>query len=171
MEPEAAIIDATLLADLLVIHASAHKALKAQQRGTLRTKTVHAEIVVGLSGSKHVSAAPCLHAPSSLSYSVSCPLLPSNSCWVECVQIGETLSRFGIKDASRHLIVARLNATAEELQRLRAAVAGQEVPLKELAAVIDVEAVRKQYKILDEELSVGSMVDAIVSRVAAFTGA
>ena len=39
---------ATLLADLLVLHASAHKALKAQQRGTLRTKSVHAERMITL---------------------------------------------------------------------------------------------------------------------------
>jgi len=41
--------------DPLVLRAAAHKALATQQRGTLRTRSVHAEVVFNLSGSKHVS--------------------------------------------------------------------------------------------------------------------
>lgn len=174
LDPEAAVIDATLLPDLLVLHASAHKALKAQQRGTLRTKTVHTELVFGLSGSKHVSGCAAIGPHSCLS-SVAW-LAPPSAAHLSCasyvrVQIGEALSRFGIRDESRHLVIARLNATPAELERLRAAVAGREAPVEELPALADVAAVRRQYKILDEELSVGSVVDAIVSRIAAYTSA
>jgi hypothetical protein len=54
LQPEAAIINATMLPSLLVLHASAHKALTAAQRGGLRSRTLHSELVFGLSGSKHV---------------------------------------------------------------------------------------------------------------------
>lgn len=53
-QPEAAFINASLLPDLAVLHAAAHKALTAEARGTLRTKTVYAEVVFNIAASKHV---------------------------------------------------------------------------------------------------------------------
>lgn len=50
---------------------------------------------------------------------------------------------------------------------IRAAVAGREAPLAELAALADVAALRKHYKVVEPELEVGSLEAAIVSRVAA----
>ena len=55
LSPECALSNATLVPDLLVLHAAAYKALAAAQRGELRTRSLHAELVFSLSGSKHVS--------------------------------------------------------------------------------------------------------------------
>ena len=55
LQPECSLANAALVPDSLVLHAAAYKALAAQQRGGLRTKSLHAELVVNLSGSKHVS--------------------------------------------------------------------------------------------------------------------
>ena len=55
LRPECSLANAALVPDPLVLHAAAYKALAAQQRGGLRTKSLHAELVVNLSGSKHVS--------------------------------------------------------------------------------------------------------------------
>lgn len=57
LSPECALANATLVPDLLVLHAAAYKALAAAKRGELRTRSLHAELVFSLSGSKHVSGA------------------------------------------------------------------------------------------------------------------
>ncbi|KAL4440542.1 hypothetical protein ABPG75_003543 [Micractinium tetrahymenae] len=54
LEPECALVNAALVPDALVLRAAAQKALAAQQRGALRCKTAHAELVFNLSGSKHI---------------------------------------------------------------------------------------------------------------------
>jgi Kinase binding protein CGI-121 len=41
--------------DLFALKAAAYKALAAQQRGKLVTRTLHAELVYNISGSRHVS--------------------------------------------------------------------------------------------------------------------
>lgn len=53
-KPECSLINASLVPDALVLRAAAHKAAAAQQRGALRTRSVHAELVFNLSGSKHI---------------------------------------------------------------------------------------------------------------------
>lgn len=55
LEMDCALVNAALVADAIVLRAAAEKALRVQQRGTLRCKTAHAELVFNLSGSKHVS--------------------------------------------------------------------------------------------------------------------
>ncbi|PRW39074.1 EKC KEOPS complex subunit Tprkb [Chlorella sorokiniana] len=55
LSPECALANATLVPDLLVLHAAAYKALAASQRGELRTRSLHAELVFSLSGSKHIA--------------------------------------------------------------------------------------------------------------------
>lgn len=57
LEPECALVNAALVPDALVLRAAATKALLAAQRGALRCKSPHAELVFNLSGSKHVR--PC----------------------------------------------------------------------------------------------------------------
>eukprot|EP00887_Chlorella_sp_A99_P002245 scaffold10.g2245.t1 len=55
LQPECAIINGALVPDLAAVHAAAFKALQAQARGQLRTKSLHAEVVFGLSGSRHIA--------------------------------------------------------------------------------------------------------------------
>jgi hypothetical protein len=45
---------------LLPLQLSAHRALTNQARGRLVTRTLHAELVYGLSGSKHVRWSVCV---------------------------------------------------------------------------------------------------------------
>ncbi|KAL4419297.1 hypothetical protein ABPG77_001629 [Micractinium sp. CCAP 211/92] len=54
LEPECALVNAALVPDAIVLRAAAEKALMAKQRGTLRCKSAHAELVFNLSGSKHI---------------------------------------------------------------------------------------------------------------------
>lgn len=55
LEPEAAIINAPVLPDVFILHAAARMALQAKHRGALKARSLHAELVFSLSGSKHVS--------------------------------------------------------------------------------------------------------------------
>mmetsp|Transcript_13433 Transcript_13433/g.26781 ORF Transcript_13433/g.26781 Transcript_13433/m.26781 type:complete len:189 (+) Transcript_13433:158-724(+) len=141
LEPEAALIDAGTLAHLLIVKAAAGLALQHHARGTLRTKTLHSELVYSLSGSKH---------------------------------IGSSLGTFGIKDDTACLLVAKFDASDEDMNALRNLVASNECILEEeedINAYIDTcrdeKAITKAYKIVDQELQIGSLVDAIVCRIAA----
>ena len=42
------------VADLFVLHVAAQQALAQQKRGKLITKSLHAELVYNMSGSRHV---------------------------------------------------------------------------------------------------------------------
>ena len=44
------------VADAWLVHLAAFKALTAEKRGLLRTRSLHGELVNNLSGTKHVSA-------------------------------------------------------------------------------------------------------------------
>lgn len=59
LQPECSLANASLIPDLFVFHMAAHKALVAATRSALKTRTLHAELVFNLSGSKHVSL--CSH--------------------------------------------------------------------------------------------------------------
>ena len=141
LEPEAALIDARTLAHLLVVKAAAGLALQHHTHGTLRTKTLHSELVYSLSGSKH---------------------------------IGSSLGTFGIKDDTTCLLVAKFDASDEDINALRNLVASNECILEgeeDINAHIekgcDEKAIVKAYKIVDQELQIGTLVDAIVCRIAA----
>ena len=54
LSPEAAIINATLVPDIFLLHVAARGVLASQQRGQLKTRSQHAEIVFNVGGSKHV---------------------------------------------------------------------------------------------------------------------
>ncbi|KAK9915759.1 hypothetical protein WJX75_003792 [Coccomyxa subellipsoidea] len=54
LEPELAFINALVVPDLLIVHAAAQKAMAAHLRGSLRTRSLHAELVYNIAGSKHV---------------------------------------------------------------------------------------------------------------------
>ncbi|EFN53878.1 hypothetical protein CHLNCDRAFT_25174 [Chlorella variabilis] len=54
LQPECSLANAELVPSLLVLRVAAFKALLAQQRGALRTKSLHAEVVFNLAGSKHI---------------------------------------------------------------------------------------------------------------------
>ncbi|KDD74364.1 kinase binding protein [Helicosporidium sp. ATCC 50920] len=132
---EMALIDATLVTDPLTLQLAAHWALKAESLGSMHSRTLHTELVCGLSGSKHV---------------------------------GESLSRFGMAEGSRSVLVAVLGGDAAGVDAcLREHLQGKAAALSLLPQLVDEKLLRKYYKISDEELKVGSLTDAIACRIAA----
>ncbi|CAA7395252.1 unnamed protein product [Spirodela intermedia] len=55
LEPEAALLNASLVPDVFPVLAAAQKALLAKSRDSLTTRTLHSELVYNYSGSKHIS--------------------------------------------------------------------------------------------------------------------
>nr|GEY72103.1 EKC/KEOPS complex subunit TPRKB [Tanacetum cinerariifolium] len=55
LEPEVALFNAKLIPDIFPVLAAAHKTLVAKSRDSLRTRTLHSELVYNYSGSKHIS--------------------------------------------------------------------------------------------------------------------
>lgn len=148
---DACFIDATLVPSLTVLRAAA--AMAVQSLPTLKSRTLHAELLWSLGGTKH---------------------------------IGRALSTFGIKDTSRHVLVAKFDAAAGDMEGLMGAVEtaeeilggeGGEGRLEEgLWGVCDVEQVKRVYKVHKNELALGAgegskipggLVEAVVCRIAA----
>ncbi|KAI8465262.1 MAG: kinase binding protein CGI-121-domain-containing protein [Monoraphidium minutum] len=80
--------------------------------------------------------------------------------------IGESLKRFGVQEDTAALLVARYDATPQDLEYVRGLVVGREVPLTELGEVADAGAAAKVFKVAKEELAVGSVEDAVACRIA-----
>lgn len=139
--PEAALIDASLILDPIIVRAAGGMAWQQHTSSTqeLKSRTLHSELVFCLSGSKH---------------------------------IGRSLATFGIKDDTKNLLVAMFDASTEDIDTLKKCIHGRMVTeedaiRQELLSICDEQAVRKAYKVSEEELEVGSMTEAILCRIAA----
>ncbi|KAJ9173578.1 hypothetical protein P3X46_016698 [Hevea brasiliensis] len=55
LEPEVALLNASLIPDVFPVLAAAHKTLIAKSRDSLTTRTLHSELVYNYSGSKHIT--------------------------------------------------------------------------------------------------------------------
>ncbi|KAL3814226.1 hypothetical protein ACJIZ3_015494 [Penstemon smallii] len=55
LDPEVALLNASLIPDVFPLLAAAHKTLIAKSRDSLTTRTLHSELVYNYSGSKHIS--------------------------------------------------------------------------------------------------------------------
>ncbi|PKI33560.1 hypothetical protein CRG98_046116 [Punica granatum] len=55
LEPEVALLNASLISDVFPVLAAAHKTLLSKSRGSLTTRTLHSELVYNYSGSKHIT--------------------------------------------------------------------------------------------------------------------
>lgn len=101
------------VADLFVVRIAAQQALAQQQRGKLITKSLHAELVYNMSGSRHVSISSvllqmCLHS-ASVRHQVN---------YMVCqVQISESFNRFGVSESCQHLLVARFDAEPAQVKK------------------------------------------------------
>ncbi|XP_039132406.1 EKC/KEOPS complex subunit TPRKB [Dioscorea cayenensis subsp. rotundata] len=55
LEPEVALLNASLIPDVFPILAAAHKAVLDKSRESLKTRSLHSELVYNYSGSKHIT--------------------------------------------------------------------------------------------------------------------
>mmetsp|Transcript_19018 Transcript_19018/g.57475 ORF Transcript_19018/g.57475 Transcript_19018/m.57475 type:complete len:176 (+) Transcript_19018:122-649(+) len=130
---DCSVINAVLIPDLFLLRVAAEIALQAQQRGKLKTRSLHAELVHNLSGSRHIT---------------------------------ESLRRFGISEQVSHVLIARFDATAEQMSAVGDAVKGTSAPVAELSSLADAPLIQKYHKIGEAELKMGSLVDAVACHMA-----
>eukprot|EP01023_Acetabularia_acetabulum_P027134 TRINITY_DN2569_c1_g1_i1.p2 TRINITY_DN2569_c1_g1~~TRINITY_DN2569_c1_g1_i1.p2 ORF type:complete len:207 (+),score=46.74 TRINITY_DN2569_c1_g1_i1:72-623(+) len=81
--------------------------------------------------------------------------------------IADSLKRYGVNDNTTSLIVARFEATDEEIQKIKQIVQGEQVGFSELEKLQDLQQIRKAAKISDEEMQISGLTDAILFRIAA----
>ncbi|BBN19643.1 EKC/KEOPS complex subunit TPRKB/CGI121 [Marchantia polymorpha subsp. ruderalis] len=134
LQPELAFFNASLIPDTFPLLAAAHKAMQSHDRGSLRTRSIHSELIFNYSGSKHIT---------------------------------ESLKRCGISDTTSYVLVARFDASPEDVDAVKTLVKGEELDISELPARADQAAILKHYKISTVELDASSLEDAIVCRIAA----
>ncbi|KAM0910202.1 hypothetical protein ACQ4PT_014343 [Festuca glaucescens] len=81
--------------------------------------------------------------------------------------ITESLKRCGIADDTRYVLAARFDASDEEMKAVEKLISGTEIDLSELETRADQPKILKQYKITTQELSISTVPEAIVCRIAA----
>ncbi|KAL3515275.1 hypothetical protein ACH5RR_022177 [Cinchona calisaya] len=81
--------------------------------------------------------------------------------------ISESLKRCGISESSTYILVARFNASADEMTAIEKLIKGREIDLDDLEGRANQSQIQKHYKISSLELGISSVADAIVCRIAA----
>ena len=131
-----ALLNTEIIADVFSLLQACNKAVYSVTNQTMRTRNLHTEILFNLS--------------------------PSNS-------IKEALTAFGVRDVQPNLIGVCLRKSVSEtdgMESLINMVDGATKPLNDIEKYNDINKITKLYKITDEELSIGSLAEAVVLRVA-----
>ncbi|OQR90010.1 RNA polymerase II-associated protein [Thraustotheca clavata] len=137
-EIDFALINADKVGSLFPLHVAASRTLLCSQTNSLTTNTLHSELVFNLSGSRNVT---------------------------------DSLRRFGIAQDTTSLLVCAFDANAAKIAEMQSLVDGTLVDLniiesKDHLSPEKLQQLKKHYKISDIELSITSLSDAIVSRIA-----
>ncbi|ONM30117.1 EKC/KEOPS complex subunit TPRKB [Zea mays] len=150
LEPAVALLNASLVPDVFPILAAALKALLSKTRESLTTRTLHSELVYNYSGSKHVI-----------------DLAAVGAFALRVGPITESLKRCGISDNTTYILAACFDASDEEMKAVEKLISGTEIDLTELERRANQPQILKHYKIPPQELSISTLPDAIVCRIAA----
>ncbi|OQR81125.1 hypothetical protein ACHHYP_16719 [Achlya hypogyna] len=124
--------------DLALINAdmARRSASRTLLSKTTTTNTLHSELVFNMSGSRNVT---------------------------------DSLRRFGISESTTKLLVCAFDADEAKLAEMQSLVQGTLVDVSAIEGHVSPEnlaQLKKHYKISDMELSVSTLTDAIVSRIA-----
>lgn len=122
------------VASLLHLQTAIYQAILADSQGSLRTKTVHSEVLWALSPTNNVRLTSC-----TLFYRLSHFIF----------KITEALRRYGVSDTGTALFVVRIAPTKEEnvQDKMNATIKGYIVPVNTLQQLTDWSAIRKVYQI------------------------
>eukprot|EP01138_Halocafeteria_seosinensis_P008622 gb/GECG01008812.1/.p1 GENE.gb/GECG01008812.1/~~gb/GECG01008812.1/.p1 ORF type:complete len:191 (+),score=30.29 gb/GECG01008812.1/:1-573(+) len=136
--PDGAYLDADNCAGIDPLHLAAYKALIADHKKETKSHTVYSEILFNMSQDKHIAPA---------------------------------LRKFGISEETKRIVFATFEASS--IQRVRDFVSGDIVAKDDIRKSLDIETseqrkakIRKIYDVNDEELAMGSVAEAIMSRLA-----
>jgi hypothetical protein len=79
--------------------------------------------------------------------------------------INASLNMFGVTHASVRLLVAKVNATQEDVAMVREVVKGEQVAVPD-GSIGNDKRMKKAFKVVAPELQVGNLVDAAICRAA-----
>ncbi|XP_047245366.1 EKC/KEOPS complex subunit TPRKB [Girardinichthys multiradiatus] len=131
-----ALINPTMLVSPFQVLVAANKAFHLHSIGNMKTRSLNSEIIFNLS--------------------------PTNS-------ISDAFKRFGISDRDDSALVVVVHGKDNELQAvsdIMAMVDGQQLPVDEVSSLSDLEKIRKLYKVTPLEETCGTLLDAVVCRMA-----
>ncbi|XP_058481804.1 EKC/KEOPS complex subunit TPRKB [Solea solea] len=80
--------------------------------------------------------------------------------------ISEAFKRFGISDADDSVMIVVVHDKNETQQDIAAKVDGRQVPVEDVSSLSDPAKIKKLYKITPQEEKCGTLLDAVVCRMA-----
>uniref|UniRef100_G3MMJ2 Kinase binding protein CGI-121 n=1 Tax=Amblyomma maculatum TaxID=34609 RepID=G3MMJ2_AMBMU len=81
--------------------------------------------------------------------------------------IGDSLRQMGAQDSDTTLVLVCMNDPEDRhLNSLKEHIKGSQLPLDSIPQFTDCKALAKLFKVTEKELSVGSLLDAVVTRIA-----
>lgn len=81
--------------------------------------------------------------------------------------IGDSLRQMGAQDADSAIVVVRLDDPGDcHLKTLTERIKGCQLPLDSIPQFTDTQALAKLFKVTEKELTVGTLLDAVVTRIA-----
>lgn len=122
-----------------------------QKNKTLKTHSIFSEIIYNLSPNKKVCRVQTLmcHKFSNCNY---------------VLQISDSLKKFGIDEKNTTFFCVVLNK--EDIELVCSTVNGELLhPIQNISSTCDEMELKKIFKIKEEELKVGSLLDAIINRI------
>ncbi|XP_035003280.1 EKC/KEOPS complex subunit TPRKB [Hippoglossus stenolepis] len=132
----AALINPTMLVDPLQVLVAANKAVHLQNTGKMKTRSLNSEMIFNLS--------------------------PTNN-------ISEAFKRFGISDGNDSVMVVIIHDKKNESQLVEDIVTkvdGRQVPVEDVSSLSDSAKIRKLYKVAPQEETCGTLLDAVICRMA-----
>uniref|UniRef100_A0A0P4W6E7 Uncharacterized protein n=1 Tax=Scylla olivacea TaxID=85551 RepID=A0A0P4W6E7_SCYOL len=135
-EVEASLIKPQMVVAPFQVVVAANRAVRAQALGKMATRSLYTEVIFNLSTKKNITNA---------------------------------LKTFGLGDKDKEVLAVVLG-TEEEVEarvtKITQQINGKVVATSELAGLTQEAQVRELYKVTPEELTAGSLLDAVVSRMA-----
>ena len=94
--------------------------------------------------------------------------LPFNYDLFIFTQISQCFKRIGAADSDTDVILLEICHQDDKsaLDELKSRVSGTEVEISQLPSMRNEEEIKKLYKVTEEELEIGTLTDAVVSRMA-----
>ncbi|XP_013408871.1 EKC/KEOPS complex subunit Tprkb [Lingula anatina] len=80
--------------------------------------------------------------------------------------ISDSYKKFGVTDQETSVLIVSLAEESTKPQDFLSVIQGQQVALESLPEFTDLDTVKKVYKIPDIELSIGTVLEAVVNRIA-----
>ncbi|XP_050726550.1 EKC/KEOPS complex subunit TPRKB-like [Eriocheir sinensis] len=133
---EASLVKPQMVVEPFQLVVAANRAVRAQAANKMTTRSLYSEVIFNLSTKKNV---------------------------------GNALKTFGLGEADTETLAVVLGSEGEvdaRVEKITGQVKGKTTALSELSGLTQEAQVRELYKVTEEELVTGSLLEAVVSRMA-----